>query len=171
MRTATHSILIEAEPRMVWEILLKVHEYDNWNPVYKYMEGIPSLGATVTLEMKPDMEVIGELMDERGQMLKEAGPAMNSSKLKCKVLRMDEASELEWEAKILWGLFLTSAQSFELQSAGTGKTMFTNTQRLSGFLINLMPKPLADTYFPALSQAFNMALKAYVESQKEEEFI
>ena len=167
MRNVETSILINEEPWLVWETLLKFHEYDNWNPKYKYLDGIASLGSNVNIEVHLDLEFIKQFADGDSAMIFE-GEQPKSSKLPYRITKMEENKSLEWEGKLLWGMVMHVVQTYELQLTDDNKTLLVNRERIGGYIGNMMPDKMFYSFFNAVNIAYNVALKTYIEKPKEE---
>jgi len=162
MKTIETPILINAEPWEVWEVLMKIHEYDNWNPLHQNIKGIPELDDSVVLVINPDWKYIASfLTDEHAkEVLGEAQTLI--SRLKFKVKKIKENEYLEWNSKIFFGLFLNLRQSFELIPEGK-QTKFIHKQEVGGKMGRMIPQDKFDIMFTAVNTAFNERLKVYVE--------
>ncbi len=167
MRNVETSILINEEPWLVWETLLKFHEYDNWNPKYKYLDGIASLGATVNIEVHLDLNFIEQFADGDSAMIFE-GNQPKPSKLPYRITKMEDPKILEWEGKLLWGMMMHVVQTYELDLTDDNKTLLINREKIGGFIGNMMPDKIFYSFFNAVNIAFNEALKTYIEKTDEE---
>ena len=165
MRTVETSILINEEPWLVWETLTKFHEYDNWNPKYKYLDGIASLGARVNIEIQLDLNYIEPYADEDSAMIFKGGQP-NASKLPYRITKMENHKVLEWEGKLAWGWVMHVIQTYELHTAADHKTRLVNREKVGGYLGKMMPDKVFYSFFKAVNIAFNEALKAYVEKSE-----
>ena len=171
MRTAEASIIINAEPWEVWDVLTKVYEYDNWSPSYKYIKGTVELDAYVDIEYVVDLPLIAEYMPEPEADMFIDGPIKPAKKYRYKIISLVENHHLEWQSKMLGGLMVNQKQSFRLEASGDNKTLFINKQTLSGFVPGLMPDNVFKAYFTALNTVFNERLKDYVEENKSTEML
>lgn len=163
MRTVTESIIIKEEPWFVWSVLLKSHEYENWNPIYNFVEGDIALGEKVTIEVYLDIDNIEQYADEDSDMLFLDMPLPPPNKNDYRVIQFVENEVLEWEMKKFGGMLLTASHLFELSHADNGSTLLEVTMTVGGFLGNLMPSKMFYSYNAALCKAFNMGIKWYVE--------
>ncbi|MFK7806760.1 MAG: hypothetical protein AB8F74_03065 [Saprospiraceae bacterium] len=163
MRTVTESITIKALPEFVWHTLLASHEYENWNPIYSFIEGFVELGGQLTIEVDLDVEEALPFMDEKvAGFLKNANkPPV--TKRRYKITDYREPHLLGWESKALGGLLFSVSHRFELSLASDEMTLLKTTMTNSGFLSTLMPESFFRNYHKALCMAFNKALKWYVE--------
>jgi len=163
MRAVETSIIINAEPWEVWDVLTKVYEYDNWNPTYKYVKGIMEVDEYVTIEIAVDTSLISTYMEGEEAALFATAPSRKPKMYQFKVQSLDENEYLEWESKQLGGLLFHHTQTFELKPSSDNKTLFINNQKLGGVVPSLMPNNIFKAYFKGASIALNEALKSYVE--------
>jgi len=166
MRTVETSILINEEPWLVWETLLKFHEYDNWNPKYKYLDGIAKLGATVNIEVQLDLDYIKQFAEGDATMIFK-GRQSNASKLPYRITKMEENKTLEWEGKLVWGWMMHAIQTYELKLTEDNKTQLINREQIGGYVGKMMPDNIFYSFFKAVNIAFNEALKNYVQRPEE----
>ena len=164
MKTIETPILINAEPWEVWEILMKIHEYENWNPLHQDIKGIPELDDSVVLFINPDWKYIATFVNDEHAIEVLEGAKAQISRLKFKVKKIIENEYLEWNCRILFGLFVNIRQSFKLIPEGK-KTKFIHRQEVGGKMGRMIPQDKFEVMFAAVNTAFNERLKAYVEKE------
>jgi len=164
MKTIETPIIINAEPWEVWEVLMKIHEYDNWNPLHQNIEGIPELDDSVVLFINPDWRYIATFLKDDHAIEVLEGAKTQISRLKFKVKKIKENEYLEWRSRIFFGLFVDIRQSFKLIPEGK-QTKFIHKQQVGGKMGRMIPKDKFEIMFTAVNTAFNERLKAYVEME------
>jgi len=165
MKTIETPILINAEPWEVWNILMKIHEYENWNPIHENIKGIPELDDSVVLVINPDWKYIATYIKDANAVKLLEGAKAQISRLKFKVKKIKENEYLEWRSRIFFGLFVDIRQSFELIPIEEGQTKFIHRQQVGGKMGRMIPKDKFEQMFFAINKAFNERLKAYVEKE------
>jgi len=131
------SINISATPSKVWEVLTDFHEYENWNPFLKSVEGDMIIGKKIKIN---------------------AG----GMKFKPKLLVFDLNKEIRWKGKfIIKGLF-DGIHKFELIDNKDGTTTFNQEEKFTGLLVGLFKKKLERETQPGF-EAMNEKLKEIAE--------
>jgi len=166
MRKLTENILINENPEVIWETLLKFHEYENWNPVFNYVTGEIGIGETIAVEMELDVDRMMQYADEELlpllTTLKESGKTP-PQKWKFKVTELVENELMVWKMSGLFKMILGGRHDFRLGVVQEGKTMFEISIAVGGLLGSFMPDKLFYTYNKALLLAFLKSFKWYVE--------
>lgn len=60
-KSVHHEITIEAPSQKVWETLINMSEYPNWNPVMKLIDGEVKEGCKVKYQFIQDADNISEI--------------------------------------------------------------------------------------------------------------
>lgn len=163
MLSVTEAITINAIPEFIWPILLSSHEYENWNPIYAYIEGFVEPHGKLIIEVDLDVEKVLSFMDvETAHFLKNTNKPPKT-KRHYNVTTFREPHLLAWESKALDGFLIRLVHRFELIAKTDGTTTLKTSMIGSGFLTTLVPEPFFRNYHKALCMAFNHALKWYVE--------
>ncbi len=144
MRHDLHTeITIDAEPRSVWDVLVDLPRYAEWNPFIVEAEGAATVGERLEIEIVP----VG-------------GTART---FRPTVTDVEPGVALEWLGR-LWlpGVF-DGRHRFELHPAADGGTVVTQGEAFRGLLVRPLRASLdagtADGF-----EAMNAALKDRVES-------
>ncbi|MEM9884580.1 MAG: SRPBCC domain-containing protein [Bacteroidota bacterium] len=111
------SIEISAPPEVVWNVLTKFSEYENWNPFLKSVEGDFVVGEKVKIN---------------------AG----GMKFNPKVLVYDRNKEIRWIGNLLFKGLFDGEHSFLIIDNGDGTSTFKQEEKFSGILVGLFEKRL-----------------------------
>jgi hypothetical protein len=134
---------IGAPPEAVWEVLVDLDRYSDWNPFIVSAEGRPEVGERLTNRMQP--------------------PGGKGVTFKPTVTVVAPAVTFEWLGRLgLPGIF-DGRHRFDLAPSETGGTLVTHSEQLDGILVRFLRKSL-DTETLAGFEAMNAALKARVEA-------
>ncbi len=163
MRTLTENILINENPELIWELLLKSHEYENWNPIYNYIRGDILLGEEITIEVQLDIDDILNYVNEDARLIYETQGPPKSQQWKYKVTKLVKNELMEWKMSKLGGFLIGGSHIFRLGTMESGKTMFEMTISIGGLLGNFMPDKIFYSYNKAMVMAFLNSFKWYVE--------
>jgi len=167
MRSNSHTITIEEAPWLVWPVLLKFHEYDNWNPVYRFLSGEAKAGGKVQVEMQLDIDTISQFGTPSIKKMFGNAPPPRKQKMKMIIKQMKEPNTLQLENKIFGGLLMHCIHTFELDPMGDDQTRFTSSIQLAGWIPKIMPDAIFYAFYEAMNLAFNVSLKAYVEYEND----
>jgi hypothetical protein len=143
MKLISTSIAITASPARVWDVLTRFHEYHEWNPFMRSVSGLPAVGATLDVIIRPS----------EGKEL--------SFHPKISVVRPNQ--ELRWKGRFLVpGLF--DGEHFFFLSATDEGTLLQHGEQFSGVLVQL----LGSFIFGPTERGFvrmNEAIKSRAESE------
>ena len=136
------SIDIDATPEQVWQILIDLERYSEWNPFIVEATGTARVGERLKNRMQPP-----------------SGKAMT---FRPRVTVVDPARTFEWLGRLgLPGIF-DGRHRFELEPIPTG-TRFVQSESLRGILVRPLRKSL-DTSTLAGFEAMNKALAERAEA-------
>ena len=137
-------IEIDAPTEIVWDVLIDLDHYVEWNPFIVEAKGTPAVGERLTNRLQPP-----------------GGKAMT---FRPTVTEREEEGSFEWLGRLgLPGVF-DGRHRFELTQAGDGRTRVVHTEHFRGLLVRLMKRSL-DTNTLAGFTAMNEALKARAEAR------
>ena len=143
MTTLSTSILIDASPQKVWEILLDFKAYPSWNPFIQKIQ--------FTDEAQENLEVLI------------APPNGTAMTFKPQILSKTKDKEFAWMGKLgLKGLF-DGHHSFILKETN-GKTYFTQSEQFTGILVPLFKKSLHTKTLKGF-ELMNEAIKQRAEKE------
>jgi hypothetical protein len=135
-KSVHHEITIEAPSQKVWETLINMSEYPNWNPVMKLIDGEVKEGCKVKYQFIQDADNISEI------------PAS--------VIQIVPKELLNQKGGL--PLILTFNHKYILESSGNS-TRVTIHEDYRGIGVNFWnPKPLEEAY-----ARLNFALKKRLE--------
>ncbi len=140
--TLSSSIIINATPSEVWQVLTDFASYPSWNPFIKQLTGEVAVGETIQVTLHP--------------------PGGSPMTFKPKVLAFDALREFRWLGKLWVKRLFDGEHRFLLQDNGDGTTTFHHSEQFSGILVPLLQKML-DTKTRAGFEQMNEALKNRVE--------
>jgi hypothetical protein len=135
---------IGAPPEKIWTILMDFAQYPSWNPFIREIRGTASVGASLRVSLKPP--------GARGMILRPV------------VRNVEPFSEFRWIGHFLVRGLLDGEHVFLIKALEGGRSLFSQREYFSGFLLPLFEKVLKD----ATSRGFyemNEALRARAEEQ------
>lgn len=130
-------IRIEATASAIWEKLIAIEKYPDWNPFIKSIKG----------ELKPGEKIYVDL----GEM-----------KFKPKVLIFEENREFKWLGHLFFKGLFDGAHQFKIIENNDGSCTFIHAEKFKGILLPFLKKML-ETDTKKQFEAMNMALKTAVE--------
>ncbi|MFZ1787681.1 MAG: SRPBCC domain-containing protein [Saprospiraceae bacterium] len=131
------SIIIQASPASVWEVLTNFERYMDWNPFIRSIKGDAVVGKTITVSF--------------GKMT-----------FKPIVLVYDKNQKFEWIGHLFFKGIFDGKHTFELRDNGDGTTTLLQSETFKGVLVPFLGKMLRDEV-PANFKSMNEALKKRVE--------
>ncbi len=137
------SVDIDAPPSVVWDVLVDLDTWADWNPFIVSSSGSVTVGEQLTNRMEP--------------------PGGRGMTFKPRVTEVVDQQVFEWLGRLgLPGIF-DGRHRFELSERG-GQTRLEHTEELSGILVPLMRKSLDGPTLKGF-EAMNAALKARAEAR------
>ncbi|MFC5971190.1 SRPBCC family protein [Halomarina salina] len=136
------SVDIDAPPEAVWEVLMDVERYEEWNP-FMTIEKRPVAGERVTVHLTP--------------------PGKPAVTMTPEVLVAD-GRELRWRGTLGVNGLYDGEHTFTLTERPDGRTRLVHAERFSGVLVRPVNWWLGDSTERGFVQ-MNEALKARVESR------
>jgi hypothetical protein len=144
MRHHLHTeIDIEAPPEVVWDILIDLDKYEEWNPFVVAADGTPEVGEKLVNRLEPP-----------------DGKAMT---FRPKVTVVEPAQTFEWLGRLGAPGVFDGRHRFALEPTATG-TRLTQTEDFSGVLVRPMRRGLDDRTARGFEK-MNDALKARAEAR------
>ena len=136
-------ITIDAAPEVVWDVLVDLERYADWNPFIVEAAGEAAVGERLTNRLQPP-----------------GGKAMT---FRPTVTEVEPGRTFEWLGRLgLPGIF-DGRHRFELRATPSGGTTVVHTERFRGVLVRAMRSSL-DTKTRGGFEAMNAALKTRAES-------
>ena len=144
MRHELHTeIDIDATPETVWEVLIDLGKYHEWNPFIVQSSGDVAPGNRLVNRMQP--------------------PGGKAATFKPTVTAVEPARNFEWLGRLgVPGVF-DGRHRFELEPTPSGGTRVVHTERFRGLLVRPLRKSL-DTRTLEGFGAMNAALKTRAEA-------
>jgi hypothetical protein len=118
------SVEIDAPPGRVWDVLVDLPAYREWNPFIVEAEGKLAVGETLSLRM--------------------ALPGRDPMTIEPRLLVVDPARELRWQGRLfLPGLF-DGEHAFVLTPLEDGRTRLDHSERFGGLLLPIAKSMVYD---------------------------
>jgi hypothetical protein len=114
------SILINASPSAIWNILLDFEKYPQWNPHISNISGTPIVGQTIIATMTP--------------------PNGRAITFRPKVLAFEPNKLFVWKGKLLIKGLFDGEHRFEIIPQSNGTTLFVQSEKFSGILVPFFKK-------------------------------
>jgi len=130
-------IEIKATPAKVWNALMDIDNYPNWNPFIRSIEGKMEIGEALRIEL-PDM------------------------KFYPKILVCTKNKKLVWQGKLLFDGVFDGEHSFLIRENINGTVTFCQDEIFTGILVGLFTNKL-ERKTKAGFESMNESLKQLVE--------
>ena len=137
------SIIINATPNNVWNILMNFDQYPAWNPFITSISGNPTIGSTIAATICP--------------------PGQKPMQFKPTVLQNQKNTEFRWKGTLGIPYIFDGEHVFQLQDNNNGTTTLHHFEYFRGVLVPLFKKMLEQNTQQGF-EAMNLALKQQVES-------
>jgi len=137
------SIIINATPDKVWNILMNFDQYPAWNPFITSISGNPTTGNTIAATICP--------------------PGQKPMLFKPTVLQNQKNTEFRWIGTMGIPYIFDGEHVFQLQSNNNGTTTLHHFEYFRGLLVPFFKKMLEQNTQQGF-EAMNLALKLQVES-------
>jgi hypothetical protein len=111
------SVEIDAPPARVWEVLVDLPAYAEWNPFIVRAEGRVAVGETLSLRM--------------------ALPGRRPLTIEPRLLVVEPGRELRWKGQLLLPGLFDGEHAFRLTALEDGRTRLDHTEEFAGLLLPL----------------------------------
>jgi hypothetical protein len=138
MKCFSTSIIIQASPETIWNILIDAAKWEQWNPTITKIEGNIALGETV--------KVYAKITPNRA--------------FSVKVSELIPNERMIWTSGMPFGLF-KGERTYNLSRQGDGSVEFAMQEVFSGLILPLIAKSIPNLQ-PAFNE-FSEALKKQAE--------
>jgi hypothetical protein len=138
MKELSTEIEFDATPQEVWDVLVDLPAYAEWNPFMKKIQGEPKTGAKLEVRMEP--------VGERAMTFRPT------------VLTAEPGRELKWLGHLLVPGIFDGEHRWLIEETGSGRVRFTQSERFGGILVPLLWKKLRDGGTAKGFRAMNEAL-------------
>ncbi len=118
MKRIETSIIINQKKEKIWEKLMDLSAYGNWNPFIKSIVGTGKEGSYLQVKIKP-----------KGQKPMTFSPV---------VLENDKNTTFRWKGKLIVSGLMDGEHYFKLQPLANGKTKFVHGENFTGLLSTLL---------------------------------
>jgi hypothetical protein len=142
MKNFETSILIDAKPSLVWEVLMNHVDYPKWNPFIKSIKGNCKPGNKLEVRIEP--------------------PGKRPMTMQPQVLVCQQEQEFRWRGHLLVKGIFDGEHYFCLVPTGNNQTNFIHGENFSGFLQRPILRMVAESTLAGF-EAMNKALKHRVE--------
>jgi hypothetical protein len=139
-------IEFDGTPEEVWEVLVDLPAYAEWNPFMKKIEGEARSGAKLEVRMEPE--------GERAMTFRPT------------VLAAEPGRELRWRGHFLVPGIFDGEHRWLIEEAEPGRVRFTQSERFGGILVPLLWKKLRDGGTAKGFRAMNEALARRVAERR-----
>jgi hypothetical protein len=146
MKELTTEIEFEGTPQEVWDVLIDLPAYAEWNPFMKKIEGEAKTGAKLEVRMEPE--------GERAMTFRPT------------VLTAEPGRELKWLGHLLVPGIFDGEHRWLIEEAGSGRVRFTQSERFGGILVPFLWKKLRDGGTAKGFRAMNDALARRVADRR-----
>lgn len=134
---------VTAPIEAVWDTLIDLSRYPEWNPFIVSSEGRVAVGERLTNRLRP--------------------PGGREVTFRPTVTVVERPTTFEWLGRLGMPGIFDGRHRFELTASDDGRTLVTQGEQFDGVLVRLLRSSL-DTKTRAGFQAMNAALKARVEA-------
>jgi hypothetical protein len=146
MKTLHSEITIAAPPEHVWDVLVDVERYADWNPFLVDATGMPAEGTRLRVTLSP--------------------PGGRRMKMRPRVTAFERPLTFEWLGHVLLPGIFDGRHRFELHPVDGGRaTRLVQREEFRGMLVPLLARQL-DKGTLAGFAAMNQAIKARVEQSR-----
>jgi hypothetical protein len=146
MRELRSEIEFDGTPEDVWDVLVDLPAYGEWNPFMREIEGEIRVGARLRARLVP--------IGERGFTMRPT------------VLVAELGRELRWLGRMVLPGIFDGEHVLEIQEAGPGRVRFLQHERFRGLLVPFLWKKLRDGGTAKGFAAMNEALAARVADRR-----
>ena len=137
------SIIINATPEKVWDILMNFEQYPEWNPFITTIFGNPTIGNTIAATICP--------------------PGQKPMQFKPTVLQNLKNTEFRWIGTLGIPYLFDGEHVFQLQENNNGTTTLHHFEYFRGVLVPFFKKMLEQNTLQGF-EVMNIALKQKAES-------
>jgi hypothetical protein len=140
----TTTILIQAKPAKIWQILMDFENYPTWNPFIIEISGNPKTGKSIQAKIQ--------------------SPGSKLMIFKSIVLVNESKKEFKWKGKLLFRGLFDGEHCFQFIDNQYGSTTFIHSEKFAGILVPFLKKML-DTNTKNGFTLMNEAIKKRAESE------
>lgn len=145
MRAIEAEVEIDAVPEVVWEVLVDLDSYAEWNPFVVSAEGTVARGETLTIRIEP--------------------PGSRGATFRPVVLAAERARRFEWLGRLGLPKLFDGHHQFLIHPLGDDRVRFVQREEFSGLLV---PVLLDEEATEAGFEAMNRTLKERAEARVRE---
>jgi hypothetical protein len=138
------SIVINATPAKVWEVLTNFNSYPDWNPFIRSINGTPAPANNFQVTLQP--------------------PNSKPILMKPRVLVFEQQKELRWIGSLGIPYLFDGEHVFRLEENSNGSTTLHHFERFRGILIPFLSTLIEKTTQEGF-ELMNAALKQRLEKQ------
>jgi hypothetical protein len=118
------AVEIDAPPSRVWEVLVDLPAYSEWNPFIVGAEGKVAVGETLSLRM--------------------ALPGRDPMTIEPRLLVVEPGRELRWKGRVLVPGLFDGEHAFVLTPLANGRTRLDHSERFAGLLLPIAKSMIYD---------------------------
>lgn len=131
------AVEIDAPPSRVWEVLVDLPAYPQWNPFIVEAQGTVAVGETLSLRM--------------------ALPGYDPMTIEPRLLIVDPERQLRWKGRLVVPGLFDGEHAFELTPLAGGRTRVDHSERFAGLLLPIARSLVYDATFDSF-RALDAAL-------------
>jgi hypothetical protein len=141
MKELRNEIEIQASPEKVWQVLVDLAKYPEWNPFIHHAIGNAKVGDKVDITFRSGSKEMT---------------------LHCTVIKVEPNRELCWKYHVILPGLFQGEHSFIIEPTGTNKVRFIDREIFNGLLVPLQAEDI-DTNSRRGFEEMDKALKARAE--------
>ncbi|MFQ3243618.1 MAG: hypothetical protein ACI9SP_000236 [Arenicella sp.] len=142
--TIESRISIDVPAAVVWNNLIQLKDYTDWNPFIIRAEGKLALGEKISIDVQP----VGK----------------SPMKFTPTIIDYQEGARVAWLGKFLLSGVFDGKHSFEVREQANGGSVFIQKEEFNGLLVPLMKSAINGGIYQGFEK-MNQALKARCEGQ------
>ena len=141
MKELRTEIVIQVSPEKVWQTLIDLDKYPDWNPFIHHAIGKAKVGEKVDITFRSGSK---------------------DMTLHCAVVKVEPNRELSWKYHVILPGLWSGEHSFTIESIGANQVRFIDKEIFNGLLIPFQAKDI-DTNSRRDFEAMDKALKTRAE--------
>ena len=141
MKELRTEIEIQASPEKVWQTLIRLDQWPEWNPFIHHAIGKAQVGEAVDITVQSGSKDLT---------------------LHCTVIKVEPNRELRWKYHVLASGLFSGEHSFIIEQTEGNTVRFVDREVFNGLLVPLQAKDI-DTHSKRGFEAMDAALKARAE--------
>ena len=146
-RTIRSAIEIRAPAETVWRILTDFSAYPDWNPHIRKVQGMPKVGARITIHSRP--------------------PGGRAFVLRPVVIKWSPPTELRWRGTVVSRRLFSGEHGFRVEELSSGRVRFHQDETFKGLFVPIYARMRLEHTREGFSEV-NEALRQRAENAEGE---